>query len=406
MNQDHSIHSRAEILGFDRCGIARCRPLEERRGLLERWLAQGRHGGLTYMERNLDKRIDPALLVEGARSVVVCAISYNSRLTERLVCPGTRLPSGIEREIARTARLHSRPASRNFGTRLRRYGPDPRKKLGRRSGSRTHRTPLATDRTRSGIVRCAGADRDGCRTRTRSAFPGTGPVRFLPRLYRSLPRRCDRKRPDDRRFALYLAPHDRGGSGRRRRPARVDIRLRHLPAGLPPQPPCTGIRPYLLRPGRRYRTDDRNRLAAALRNRFPKPFRRHAAGPLRTGAYPTPHPARFTKITSRKNLEKTDLSAKDISLQRFSIPIVKSMPSLKSRLKSQARTAQSSSEITGSKPSLFSNDIRTTKPCLARQGLFRLPGYLPRFIRGPKYQSQTVGMPTKLSFPTASRRIG
>ena len=25
MNQDHSIHSRAEILGFDRCGIARCR---------------------------------------------------------------------------------------------------------------------------------------------------------------------------------------------------------------------------------------------------------------------------------------------------------------------------------------------------------------------------------------------
>lgn len=58
MNQDHSIHSRAEILGFDRCGIARCRPLEERRGLLERWLAQGRHGGLTYMERNLDKRID------------------------------------------------------------------------------------------------------------------------------------------------------------------------------------------------------------------------------------------------------------------------------------------------------------------------------------------------------------
>ena len=77
MNQEHSIHSRAEILGFDRCGIARCRPLEERRGLLERWLAQGRHGGLTYMERNLDKRIDPALLVEGARSVVVCAISYN-----------------------------------------------------------------------------------------------------------------------------------------------------------------------------------------------------------------------------------------------------------------------------------------------------------------------------------------
>ena len=77
MNQDHSIHSRAEILGFDRCGIARCRPLEERRGLLERWLAQGRHGGLTYMERNLDKRIDPALLVEGARSGVVCAISYN-----------------------------------------------------------------------------------------------------------------------------------------------------------------------------------------------------------------------------------------------------------------------------------------------------------------------------------------
>ena len=76
MNREQSIHQQALSLGFDRCGIACCRPLDERRDQLQKWLQSGHHGGLTYMERNFDKRLDPNLLVEGARSVIVCAISY------------------------------------------------------------------------------------------------------------------------------------------------------------------------------------------------------------------------------------------------------------------------------------------------------------------------------------------
>lgn len=85
MNREQSIHQYASTLGFDRCGIARCRPLEERRDQLQQWLDQGHHGGLTYMERNLDKRLDPTLLVEGARSIIVCAISYKRPPAQGLI---------------------------------------------------------------------------------------------------------------------------------------------------------------------------------------------------------------------------------------------------------------------------------------------------------------------------------
>ena len=85
MNREQSINQYASTLGFDRCGIARCRPLEERRDQLQQWLDQGHHGGLTYMERNLDKRLDPTLLVEGARSIIVCAISYKRPPAQGLI---------------------------------------------------------------------------------------------------------------------------------------------------------------------------------------------------------------------------------------------------------------------------------------------------------------------------------
>lgn len=335
MNQDHSIHSRAEILGFDRCGIARCRPLEERRGLLERWLAQGRHGGLTYMERNLDKRIDrPA--GRRSRSVVVCAISYN------------RPPAaGVASRIASYARGRD-------------YHPVLKEKLHELLAYIRDLHPGTSGRVfvdTAPILEKSWAAEAGVGRIGRHSLlivPGLGSFVVLGLIVTDAELEPDPPflAPDpcgSCRACIEACPVGAIGNDRTidaslcisRRTIEaeagdegdlhgVDIRLRHLPAGLPPQPPCTGIRPYLLRPGRRYRTDDRNRLAAALRNRFPKPFRRHAAGPLRTGAHPTPHPARFTKITSRKNLEKTDLSAKDISLQRFSIPIVKSMPSLKS----------------------------------------------------------------------------
>lgn len=68
--------------GFDLCGVAPCRPLAQNEAWFRSWLSAGYQSSLEYMERNADKRFDPRLLVEGARTAVVCAVSYKNRVGE------------------------------------------------------------------------------------------------------------------------------------------------------------------------------------------------------------------------------------------------------------------------------------------------------------------------------------
>ena len=70
------IKSRAKELGFLSCGVSRAEFLEEEAPRLERWLKEQMHGEMTYMERNFDKRLDPTLLVPGAKSVVSVLYNY------------------------------------------------------------------------------------------------------------------------------------------------------------------------------------------------------------------------------------------------------------------------------------------------------------------------------------------
>ena len=72
------IRNKALEIGFNDCGITRCRTLCERKESFSDWLAEGNHAGLNYLERNLDKRLDPALLVKNARTVIVCLVSCNN----------------------------------------------------------------------------------------------------------------------------------------------------------------------------------------------------------------------------------------------------------------------------------------------------------------------------------------
>ena len=65
-------------VGFDLCGVARPQLFEINKAAYERWLAVGYDSSLEYMSRNLDKRFDVRSLVEGAQSVVVCAVSYKN----------------------------------------------------------------------------------------------------------------------------------------------------------------------------------------------------------------------------------------------------------------------------------------------------------------------------------------
>ena len=68
--------------GFDLCGLAPCGHMAQNEAWLRAWLGKGYQSSLTYMERNVEKRADPRKLVEGARTAVVCAVSYKNRIGE------------------------------------------------------------------------------------------------------------------------------------------------------------------------------------------------------------------------------------------------------------------------------------------------------------------------------------
>lgn len=78
-------------LGFFACGIAKAEPVDADTAMYYRqWTAAGGHADMQYLADHVDKRLDPTLLLPGARSIVVVAMSY---------APACRLPDG-EYQIA------------------------------------------------------------------------------------------------------------------------------------------------------------------------------------------------------------------------------------------------------------------------------------------------------------------
>lgn len=58
------------------CGISKAGFLEEEAPRLERWLNQNYHGEMNYMEHHFDKRLNPTLLVDDAKSVISLLLNY------------------------------------------------------------------------------------------------------------------------------------------------------------------------------------------------------------------------------------------------------------------------------------------------------------------------------------------
>ncbi len=67
----------AKDLGFDFCGISKAERLENDERHLDHWLSQNYHGTMQWMENHFDKRVDPAKLVPGAKSVVSLLLNYH-----------------------------------------------------------------------------------------------------------------------------------------------------------------------------------------------------------------------------------------------------------------------------------------------------------------------------------------
>jgi epoxyqueuosine reductase len=70
------IKAESKRLGFLSCGISKAGFLEEEAPRLENWLNNQMNGQMSYMENHFDKRLNPALLVDDAKSVISLLLNY------------------------------------------------------------------------------------------------------------------------------------------------------------------------------------------------------------------------------------------------------------------------------------------------------------------------------------------
>ncbi len=70
------IKSEAKGLGFFECGISKAEYLPHDEEKMEAWLSQGNNAKMAYLENNRDKRYNPTLLVDGAKSVITVLYNY------------------------------------------------------------------------------------------------------------------------------------------------------------------------------------------------------------------------------------------------------------------------------------------------------------------------------------------
>ena len=82
MDYSQLIKSEAKKLGFLSCGISKAEFLEDEATRLERWLKDGKHGKMAYMENHFDKRLDPRLLVPDAKSIISLLFNYYTPLDQ------------------------------------------------------------------------------------------------------------------------------------------------------------------------------------------------------------------------------------------------------------------------------------------------------------------------------------
>lgn len=77
------IREKALELGFLDCGIVPAGFLAEEAEHFRDWLARDLHGEMSYMARNIDKRLDPTLLHEGTRTIIVVLQNYYPSETQK-----------------------------------------------------------------------------------------------------------------------------------------------------------------------------------------------------------------------------------------------------------------------------------------------------------------------------------
>lgn len=76
LNAETQIKTWAQEMGFLACGFAKAEKLQEEEINLNQWLSKEFHGNMQYMENHKAMRLDPTMLVPGAKSVISLAYNY------------------------------------------------------------------------------------------------------------------------------------------------------------------------------------------------------------------------------------------------------------------------------------------------------------------------------------------
>jgi epoxyqueuosine reductase len=79
----HLIKQKATELGFMYCGVSKADFLQDEAQRLDAWLKNDFHGKMNYMENHFDKRLDPRLLVDDAKSVVSLLLNYYPEVQQK-----------------------------------------------------------------------------------------------------------------------------------------------------------------------------------------------------------------------------------------------------------------------------------------------------------------------------------
>lgn len=70
------IRTKSREVGIDLVGFARVTKPGVEGDRLSRWFEEGRHGTMAWMEKNRERRADPALVLPGVRTIVSAALNY------------------------------------------------------------------------------------------------------------------------------------------------------------------------------------------------------------------------------------------------------------------------------------------------------------------------------------------
>jgi len=99
------VQARARELGVD-AGRATSAAPPASAPHFDRWLTEGHHGTMAWMERQAPKRHDPQLILPGARSLVVLAAAYAGAAPDPPTPPDPARPRGVFARYARHADYH------------------------------------------------------------------------------------------------------------------------------------------------------------------------------------------------------------------------------------------------------------------------------------------------------------